>query len=191
MKLLKFIRSLSWKTPVLALICGAILHIAFTLAGPTITGPSVARRMLGLLPSNKLTVLAPVTPETQPWHDLGAGARVAVCPFDAEDRGVLARAVLPGSGWIFAVYDLEGNNIYSVAGSNERATQMSVLMMAPTDEDIDLSSAPRSSDKEAEVTLPVRRGIFILKAPDRGPAYARDAEAALKAASCALRPGRS
>jgi uncharacterized membrane protein len=191
------IRSLAkrfnWRLVAAAFFAVAILHIIATLSTPSLTPSTGYERLAGDLPVNKMQILPPVSPEAQPLPFMGTDARYAVCRFDTEDGAVALNATLPDPGWILALYSPEGDNFFSSVAQPGRRRDVSLLLV-PFDErfrgtagETTPSSAPTADSRDPTLTVPARRGIAIIRAPEQGEAYKVRNLAELKRARCTYR----
>jgi uncharacterized membrane protein len=174
-----------------AVFAAAILHILATLATPYLTPASGYSKLASGLPENAMMILPPVAAGAQPLPFLSPDARYAVCRFDTKNGSVNLTAVLPEPGWVLSIFSPAGDNFFSSVASADRP-QVSVQLV-PGEEiwrgsnDQPLNVAVT---REATLTIPANSGIVVIRAPDRGEAYAARAMAELKRARCQFKPTR-
>ncbi len=173
-----------------ALICAAILHIVATLAAPRLATATPFAQLTKLAPLHAFSVLAPVTPKTQPLAYMAPDVRYAMCRYDTGRGPVSVQATLPGRGWTLSLYTPEGDNIYTAVGSDAQPTEVALQLTPTADRFLGLTPEARglTSEKTATLAIPTGRGLAIVRAPDLGLAYAAQTEAALKRATCTARP---
>lgn len=176
-----------------ALFASGILHIVATLATPHLIPASGYSQLARELPRNTMQILPPVTPEAQPLPFLSPDARYAVCRFDTKDGAVAITALLPEPGWLLALYSPSGDNFFSsVASPTQQRPEVSILLV-PGEETwrtgtaIADAGASAATTAESTLTIPARKGIAVIRAPDRGDAYTARVLAELKRAQCKYR----
>jgi uncharacterized membrane protein len=174
----------------LALITAAIVHIVATFAAPQLSGATPFARLTPLSPLHQFTVLPPLSPTNQPLAFLSSDMRYAMCRYDTAKGPVALTASLPGRGWMLSLYSPDGDNFYTVVGQDAQPTEIALLLTPSADRFLGLTPEARGKSTEGTSTLSLTtgRGIAVLRAPDRGYAFASQAEAALKRATCTSRP---
>lgn len=176
-----------------ALFAAGILHVLATLATPHLIPTSGYGRLAGALPENKMQVLAAVSPEAQPLPFLSPDARYAICRFDTRDGTVSISAVLPDPGWTLALFSPDGDNFFTSVASPQQRPEISLLLVPGDDSWRSGGGAGPGAavTREATLTIPANEGIAIIRAPDRGEAYATRALAELRRAQCSYRRTRA
>lgn len=178
--------SLNWRLVASAVVAVGILHICATLAAPHMISTTAYSRLKPLLPVNELLILPEMTPESQPIPFMTPDVRYAMCRYDTGGGGVKIRAVLPGRGWSLALHAPEGDNIYTALGREDRATVIN-LHLVPTGSRFSgltpESMGVAGSQRQIQV-IAARKGIAIIRAPDRGASYARDTQINLLKTTC-------
>lgn len=172
-----------------AIFAVIILHIIATLAAPRLAPSTAYSRLADLLPVNAMQVLPPVAPGAQPLPFMGPDSRYAMCRFDSTKGPVQITASLPGAGWSLSVFSEKGDSIYSAVAQPGRRTEVS-LVLATSDEKfagLTPQASGQSVKEDRSLTLPGKRGVAILRAPDQGVAYRALNEAELKRSLCAVR----
>jgi uncharacterized membrane protein len=179
---------INWRLIAAALFAVGILHILATLAAPELAVSRAYDRMAAGLPVNSMTLLPPITPNTQPLPFLSPDARYALCRFDTSDGAVALTASLPGPGWILALYSPEGDNFFASVAQPGRRTEVSLLLVPAADQSL---LAPLSIDAsksgDSSLTVAAQKGLAVLRAPDQGQAYSARNLAELKRARCGFR----
>lgn len=172
----------------IVVVLAGIVHICVTFALPTLTGSRTFRQFLTALPENRLEVLAPIAPANQPLRFMSPEARYAVCRYDTSAGPVAVTVSLPDTGWVMALYSPEGDNIYHVTGSSSRRIALSLLLVPPSEQTIGTAAEAQTATPAAgPVTVATRRGLLLLKAPERGIAYRHETEAELRKSRCGSR----
>jgi hypothetical protein len=187
------VKRINWRLVAAAFFAVAILHIVATLSTPSLTLSTGYERLAAGLPLNTIRVLPPVTAEEQPLPFMGTDARYAVCRFDTANGAVALSATLPGPGWILALYSPDGDNFFSSVAQPGRRRDVSLLLV-PYDErfhgeqgDATPALITPANSQNPTLTVPARKGIAIIRAPEQGEAYRVRNLAELKRASCAFR----
>lgn len=185
---LDMLPKINWRLIAAALFAVGILHILATLAAPELAVSRAYDRMAAGLPVNSMTLLPPITPNTQPLPFLSPDARYALCRFDTSDGAVALTASLPGPGWILALYSPEGDNFFASVAQPGRRTEVSLLLVPAADQSL---LAPLSIDAsksgDSSLTVAAQKGLAVLRAPDQGQAYSARNLAELKRARCGFR----
>jgi len=172
-----------------ALIIGAMLHIVVTLWSAKVSASRAFDAVAARLQVNRMQVLPPVTASTQLYPFQAPDMRYAVCRFDATDGAIIVRASLPGLGWSLSLHSAAGENFFVVAGQDGKRTDLALLLVPQTDEFVPLPRDAAGQQNLAQVTLPNRQGLAILRGPMQSPAYRAEVEAELAKANCSQRRG--
>lgn len=187
MRVLALVRKIELRAVLAALVAIAILHICATLAAPHLASAPAYSRLAAALPVNTMKLLPPVTRAAQPLPFLAPDARYAMCRFDTSKSPVALHAVLPDVGWSLAIYTPAGDNIYAATGQASQETSAAIKLVPSGDRFTGLTPELRglAPSTRQELSIAVRQGVAIVRAPDRGTAYQGMIEAVLAAASCA------
>jgi uncharacterized membrane protein len=173
-----------------AVLCAAILHIAATLAAPSLAGSTPFTKLAAVAPLHSFKVLPPVTPQTQPLAFASADVRYAICRYDTSRGPVSVSARLPSKGWTLSLHTPEGDNFYTALGQDTQPVDV-VLMLTPTaDRFLGLTPEARGKASETAATLSLASGsgLIVVRGPDRGIAYRGEADEILKKATCRSLP---
>ncbi|MCH9765892.1 MAG: hypothetical protein K0U34_07875 [Alphaproteobacteria bacterium] len=184
---LKILRNTNWRM-VLAGVCAVgMLHIIAVFTEPRLAQSNAYARLAPNLPLNKMVVMPPITSDNQPLPFLSPDARYAVCRFITAYGPVAFNAVLLGPGWLATVYSEDGASLNTTVAVPERNQTIVALRLVPSDDRF-MGLTPQAAGRSAKSTtaLPVgaKSGIIVVRAPNRGPAFADLHEAALLQASC-------
>ncbi|MEW5963386.1 MAG: hypothetical protein AB1749_07460 [Pseudomonadota bacterium] len=176
-----------WRLVLAALVSIGILHIVSILVAPSLAVAPAFVRLEPLLPLNKMVVLPPVTPGTQPLPFLSPNVRYAMCRFATDKGAIEVQARLPGAGWTLSVHLEGGENIYTATAEPGRFAEVRILLMPGDDRFLGLTPEARGIAREGPgmLEIPARSGIAVVRAPDAGIAFPRQIEADLARASCA------
>ncbi len=170
-------------------VLAGIVHVLATFAMPALTGSRSIQRFAATLPENQLRVLPPITQATQPLPFLAPESLYAVCRYDTSKGPVAVSVTLPDLGWVMALYSMDGDDFYHVTGQATRRTNLSLLLVPPSEQLIGVSAEAQTGGgpSGAPLTVAARQGILLLKGPIRGGAYRHEVETELRKARCGLR----
>lgn len=190
MKVPNFLKNANWQLIIAAPVAAGVLHICATLAAPYLTAASAYSRLAPGLPVNRMQLLNVSAPGTEPLPFLSPDARYAMCRFDSSGGPVTISSTLPPDiGWTLTVMTPQGDNIYATASVPARPTPVS-LVLVPSDEAF-LGVTPEARgiarDAQPPTVVSARRGIVVVRGPDKGFSYQRHVEAVLKDAHCTAR----
>jgi uncharacterized membrane protein len=173
-----------------AVLLAGILHILATLAAPRLAGSTPIARLSPMAPLHKFMVHPPLTPQNQPLPFMAPDMRYAMCRYDTSKGPVVVTARLPGRGWALALYSPEGDNFYTAVGQEAQTTDITLQLEPIADRFLGLTPEARGkvSEATASLSLTTGKGLAVVRAPDRGLAYASETEAALKRATCTSKP---
>lgn len=186
MRVLGLLRLIEIRAVLAALVAVAILHICATLAAPHLATAPAYSRLAAALPLNTMKLLPPVTRSAQPLPFLAPDARYAMCRFDTSRSPVALSATLPDVGWTLAIYTPAGDNIYAATGQPGQPTNATIKLVPSGDLFTGLTPESRGLAPAAQLplTFAVRKGLAVVRAPERGEPYGAITEAALGRASC-------
>jgi uncharacterized membrane protein len=94
--------------------------------------------------------------------------------------------MLPGPGWSLALHTPSGSNIYASTGQDGRPIELR-LKLVPSAErfgGLTPESLGVASSGENRQRIETGEGIVVLRAPDRGAAFAPFVEAAMRSFRC-------
>lgn len=173
---------------VTAILATVILHILTTLAAPRLAPSPAYGRLVKLLPVNAMKVLPPIAPGAQPLPFMGPDSRYAMCLFDTTKGSVRVTATLPGAGWSLSVFSDKGDSVYTSVAQPGRRTDVSLRLSTSDGKFAGLTpeAAGQAIQEDRSLSLSVKRGVAILRAPDQGNAYGALNEAELKRALCSV-----
>lgn len=170
------LKNLDWRIMLAGISAVVVLHILTTLVSPSLI-PRDGLHYLGQnLGVNRMVVLPPVAPGAQRIPFMSADGRYAVCNFDSSNGRVSIKVNLSGAGWYLAVYSSAGDNVLTIVAQPGKVTSVSLALIAHDDrlpgDSGPTQAAQRNIVEQSTLSVPVRRGLVIIKAPDDGLAYA-------------------
>ena len=178
--------SIRFRTVVAGLLAAGIVHILLTFAWPGLRGRQAFAGFRSM-PVNQMRLLPPTSTKTQVLPFQAPDMRYALCRFDASDSAIVARASLPEPGWTFSIHGPAGETIYVITGQEQRRTDIALLLIPPGDRFLGVLPEARLGSGLSQLQLPIKEGIIILRAPNKGPAYNAEVDAELIKASCLAR----
>jgi uncharacterized membrane protein len=167
-----------WKLVAAALVAGAMIHIVATLHGADIGQSRAYGELTRELAVNQVVFAAPVTPDDQPLPFFAPGSLYSYCRYDTSTARVRLSAKLPEAGWSLSLYSPKGENFYYVAGTDERETDVRLVLIPPGNVFVDAppTNAPEAAPVIPEIRVPDAEGLAILRTPIKGFAYQRRAD---------------
>jgi uncharacterized membrane protein len=162
--------SLRLRTIVAGLLAAGIVHIVLTFAWPSLRGQQ-AFAAVKSMPVNQMQLLPPTS------------AKAQVLPFQAPDM----RYALPEPGWTFSIHGPTGDTIYVITGQEQKRTDIALLLIPPGERFLGVLPEARLGSGLSQLQLPVKEGMIMLRAPNKGPAYNAEVDAELLKASCLAR----
>jgi uncharacterized membrane protein len=168
-----------------AVVLAGLIHIVAVLTLPMLAPENAWARLVPLGPANSMIMLPPPSPGQQVMPMMAPDVRYAFCRFDLTNGPVRLRATIPDDLWLIAFYTQQGDNFYTVAGTDMQRGQID-LVIAQADQPVAEAGvdAPEESDEVVVVKSPVTEGIAMIRAPLAGVSRTARAEEALKATSC-------
>ncbi len=187
MKLRAFLDRIDWRLVFAFPLATAVVHLIATFAAMNDTSASAYAQLAGALPVNTMSVLETVAPDRQPLPFVSSDARYAICPFDTSEGKLDVRAELPNLGWTIGVYTADGASAYFAAAEPGRRTSVSVVVVPEDDRFLGVSpqAIGKAPSTEPQLMVAARKGIVVVRAPDRGAPYKSADEVVLAKASCA------
>jgi uncharacterized membrane protein len=182
--------SFQWRYLLLLPVAAGIVHLIATFLAMADTRNSAYQRLSAALPINAMKVMAGVKPGQQPLPFMAADAQYAMCRFSSKQGPVDVNAVLPDRGWTLGVYYPDGSTAYFAAGSAGRPLAVALTLLPGDDRFLGLSPQALGKPPTAasQVSISIKSGLIVLRAPDRGSAYRLGDEAMLAKATCAAQP---
>lgn len=170
-------------------LCAAgILHLCIALASPHLQDSPAYRTVVKDLPLNAFKVLPPITSGTQMLPFMGPDARFAACRFDSTGGTVSASAYLPGPGWVLSIFSPAGDNVYSAVAQPSRGLDVQLRIIPLDDKLADIAPTTRVAAlrDDQSLTIPIEKGVLLIRAPDQGSAYQARNVAGLEKARCSF-----
>lgn len=190
MSLIGRLQNLNWRLIGAALVAVGVVHICATLAAPMLFGANSAYRLLAArLPPNKLFILPAVSSAIQPLPFMSDDVRYAVCRIDTANGPVGVEIVLPDRGWTASLYSETGETLYVASGQMGRSLILFFEVISSEERFTGppLQAKSTSLSKQPPVVLNARKGLLIVRAPERGFAYQASVEADLARTRCGVR----
>ena len=179
-------RRITWRALAMVPVGAAIVHLVATFVAMADSRNSAYTHLKKSLPVNKMQLLDQVAPGHQPLPYLSSDARYSVCRFDTKLGPVAVRAILPDIGWTLGIYNPDGSNAYFATTAAGQPSTI-VLSIVPNDNRF-LGLTPQALGKVAtadpQLVVSAKRGLIVVRAPDKGQVYRAEAEAGLTKASC-------
>jgi uncharacterized membrane protein len=180
----KWLSAVGWRTFAGALLTAGIIHIVATLGVPALGSGNAIERLRQALPVNRMVILAPPSPGREPLPFLMPDALYAVCRYDLAGQPLQVTAALIHVGWSLSLHTAQGDNFYAMPAQPTRRDAVALTVIAGGDKS-EFSPTPRRiGAADTTITAPTNEGLVIVRAPLKGLAWRREAEAALRRASC-------
>lgn len=177
-----WLRSVGWRVLLAGVLLGGIVHVCATLATPSLSSGHAYQLLHEKLPLNRMLVLPPQAPGRQLLPYLPPDMLYAMCRYDLSNGPVAVTAVVADAGWALSLHTPHGANFYVLPGQPLRRTEVSLLLVPSGP---DPSPGPRRDGQtDTPITSPTLQGLVVLRGPLRGLAWAAEAEATLRRASC-------
>lgn len=175
-----------WRIVAAAFACIGILHIGTTFALPHMVGTSAYSRLKPLLPENQMLYLPKLGPDNQPLPFMGADVLYALCRFETRKSPVMVTGHLPGAGWSLSLHAPNGDNIYVATGQDDRPITINLKLVPSGARFAGLTPEALgiASRQVQHQVMETRKGIAMIRAPDRGLAYRRHAEINIEKSTC-------
>lgn len=183
----------NWRLLLAATIAAMIIHIWTTLAAVRETDSPAYVSLVKDLPSNQVSYMPPISPDTQHLPFMMPDIRYAVCRFDVSKQDVRVQAELPGPGWSLSLHAPNGDNFLYVPGIEERKVNVDFTLRAPGSifeaKNIEQLSA---SQQTPTLNLKHVEGVAIFRAPVGALALRRQTDEQLNSLQCfAVKRNRS
>lgn len=182
---MKILRFIDWRLLAIFVLVAAIVHISATFLALNDQRGSPYSRLETRLQHNLMTVVDPVAPNHEILPFLAPDAQYAFCPFETNDATLRVHVQLPDIGWTLGVYGVDGSNLYFAAASAERETTINLAIVPDDNRFLGLPSQGAHSGVDADQTIAARKGLIVVRAPDRGEPYRAETQAVLQKATCA------
>jgi uncharacterized membrane protein len=169
------------------LFLGGILHILIVLTTPRMADDTAMLKIAEIAPVNAAIVLPPVTPDTQLFAYMAPDVRYVLCVYDISKDPVSVRTPLLEPTWSIALYDELGQNFYTISGADLQRREAE-LILAPSEDGS--SALPFGNDAPTTaitVSVPERRGLLVIRAPESAPGRRREVEQALGQVTCGVK----
>ncbi len=178
-------QSLYWV--VAGLLLGGILHILVVLGAPVTTDEAAMAKIASAAEVNVATVLPPARPGSQLFPYMAPDVRYVLCRYDISKDPVAVRTPMLEPTWSIALYDPQGENFYTITGSDLQRREAE-LILAPSEDGT--SALPFGNDAPTTaitVSVPERTGLLVIRAPEGLAGRAREIEQALAQVTCGVK----
>lgn len=182
--LLAPLRAINWRILAAALFAIGILHIVATLAAPSLALSTAYDRLDAILPSNRVVILPPVSPQAQPLPFMSPALRYALCRYDTSSGPVDVSVELSETGSSLTIYTVDGEAVYTAAQSEVPLHRVRIIPNDGRFLGLTPEARGRRSTEVPSATLPADRGIVVYAIPDLGVSYRSATERQLAAVSC-------
>ena len=167
------------------LLLGAIIHLTTILALPYLAEHKAWDRIGDSYQLNTMTVLPTITPDAQPLPFMAPDIRYAICKYNVKDRPLIVRASLLNEMWSIAIFNRQGENIYTVSGDNLRSRNVDIKISLAANDILKLGFR---ANAPIEQGIPVKvddaEGLVMVRAPLISVAYVEQANTHLRTARC-------
>jgi uncharacterized membrane protein len=176
----------NWRIIAAAFASIGVLHILATLAVPHLGSASAYSRLAASLPLNEMSFIGQPSPGNQPLPFMGADASYAMCHFDATRNPVVIQVFLPGNGWTLSLHAPDGANTYAATGREDRPITVNIKVIPAGDRFAGLTPEALGYASRAvqSQVVRMRRGIAVIRAPDRSFAYQPQVQRDLARSNC-------
>jgi len=169
------------------LMVAGMVHIASVLAMPRLAPRDAFARISALAPLYRMTLLAPVAPQTSIFPFEDPATALAVCRYDLRQGPLRLEAALgPGRMILFSFHSRFGEVYYSMTDRVASHGALAVLVLTPDQlQNYEAADTGDERPKQLRIVSPSVRGFVLLRALARQPADMGRARASLAAVSCA------
>jgi uncharacterized membrane protein len=185
----QWLSAVGWRTFAGALLTAGIIHIIATLSAPALSSSNAFEKLRQALPVNRMVIVAPPSPGKEPLPFLMPDALYAICRYDLSVQPLQVTAALVHVGWSLSLHTAQGDNFYAMPAQPTRRDAVALTVIAVGDKSEFAPTPRRIGAPDATITAPTNAGLVIVRAPLKGLAWRREAEAALRRASCESVPG--
>lgn len=176
-------------TLALGLVLGGIVHLGAVLAIPALTRPNADERLATLAPRHVMTPLPTPEPGSTSLPHRDPAAVVAVCRYDLS-AGPLRLRATPGDAFMsFAFYTPSGGVFYAM--TDRSALRGVIDLLVVTQQQLERLEEGDPEDepvRELRLVSPGPAGFVTVRALALEPGLQPEAEARVRAATCATEP---
>ncbi len=176
-------RLLFWGLTVLLL--ASAVHIVTAVVMPRLEREKTLDALVSSLKTNQITLVESKKRGGFTLKGVPPDLAVALCPFDVSSKPLAITAPLSGTYWSVSIFNLEGQNIYTINDRQVGTDQFSALIMRDTEQTQEAEDAPQRQGEGIVIRSKTDQGVVLLRTfvPDR--AALRRVEGILAQTSCA------
>ncbi len=158
---------LFWSTSIFLL--ASAVHIVTAVVMPRLEREKTLESIVSSVSSNQLTLVNSEKRDTFILQGVPPDLAIAICPFDISAAPLSITAPLPGSYWSVSIFNLEGENIYTINDKQVGTDQFSALIMREAEQIIQAEDAPQRKGEGIVIRSQTDQGIVLLRTfvPDR------------------------
>ncbi|MDD7909157.1 MULTISPECIES: hypothetical protein [Pseudovibrio] len=169
------------------LLVGGIIHILIVLSVPTQVPFNIFDKVARFGPDRQFHMLPPVLPRTEPLVDLDPAMRHAICRYQLDEGPILVRAEVSSPFWSVALFNREGQTIYSL--NDRTADKGEISMLVITQQQLAILRENPPADLEEMIIIETEEvdGFALLRAFVPSAAYEPQVLDGLERAECTSR----
>jgi len=173
-----------WPWLLAAVFCAGLIHVLAVLGVPYLASRDGWSRLGEMSDENQIYLL-PIAAADAPLPFMAPDIAYAFCRFNLTARNVLLQTELGDATWSIAVSGRRGENFYFISGAEAKRRELRMLLV-PRARLAEEASTERSEegDEQIIVITPDMTGVAVIRAPVRGPSFAKDNINALQSAQC-------
>ncbi len=167
-------------------VAAGIVHLIATFVAMTDTRASAFARLGEQLKPNTMTLLDPIRPGHQPLPYLAPDARLSICRFETKTGPIAVNALLPDLGWTLGIYHRDGSAAYFATAAPGKPSNIALTIVPGEDRFLGMTpqALGQTTGDDPQLTVAAKKGLIVVRAPDKGPVYSGEAAAILAKASC-------
>ena len=167
------------------LLLGTIIHLITILGLPLLSEHKAWDRIADNYQLNTMTILPRITPDTQPLPFMAPDIRYAICKYNVKKRPLLVRANLLDELWSIAIFNRQGENVYTLSGNNLKSRYVDIKISLAANDILKLGfRADDLNDQGIPVKVLEAEGLVMVRAPILSDAYVEQANINLGLAKC-------
>ncbi|OKL43213.1 DUF1254 domain-containing protein [Pseudovibrio exalbescens] len=187
-RVLKELKSPRWYLWGLAgLLVGGIIHIIIVLSVPAQVPFNLFDKVGQFGPDREFHILPPVLPRTEPLADLDPTMRHAICRYHLDQGPVLMRTGIASPFWSIALFNREGQTIYSLNDRTADRGEISMLVITREQLAILRENPPAELEEMIIIETEELEGFALVRAFVPGAAYEPRVMEGLAQAECTSR----
>ena len=175
---------LFWSVSILLL--ASAVHIITAVVMPRLEREKTLNALVSSMKSNQLTLVTGKNRENFILSGVPSDLAIALCPFDISSAPLAITAPLPGSYWSVSIFNLAGENIYTINDKQVGTNQFSALIMGEADQTIEAEDSSKRKGEGIVIRSQTDQGIVLLRTFVPDGAALRRVEEVLAQTSCSL-----